>query len=375
MVSREDIQRLIHRPDTGRPIVSVFLDMSVGSDNKRRHGVFLSKEKGRRAELDSEREAHPVTEIGPVFDRVERWIDEQFDQANKGVALYTELGGDWLEALQLPVPIQNRFEVADQPVIGPLADVVESHPPYAVFVLDREHFRMLSVRCGQVLAEVGIETEPGEPAKHDVQAGGEASKDLQKWKAEETRHFFKEFATEAANFWRRHRPDHLILMGTAENVRAFLPFLPQHLQDRVVHAAHAPIDATGPEILERLSTFFAEHHEEELSRAIEVLNDRVRNNHFASAGIHQTLEQLQEGKVEALILARDLRGPGSQCQRCGFLLARHDGACPYCGGELRNGIDLVEAMIRMAEEQELPVQFADPGTLGTVEGAGALLKF
>jgi peptide subunit release factor 1 (eRF1) len=376
MVSREDIQRLIHRPDGGRPILSVFLDMAVDSNNKRRqYAVFLSKERGRFAELDSERETHHVTELGDAFDRVGRWIDESFDPENKGLAIYTELGGEWLEALQSPVPLPNRLQIADRPIIAPLVEVVESNPVYAIFVVDREHLRLLSVRWGQVLADERAETEPDEPRRHAVQAGGEAAKGFQKWKAEETRHFFKEFAAEAVEFCRRHRPDHLVLAGTDENVKGFLPFLTVELQEKVVHTTAAPIDAGAPVIVERLTSFFAQQHEQRETRAVEVLSDRVRHNYFATAGIQQTLEQLQEGKVEALIVARDLHRAGSQCQRCGFFLARTDSECPYCGGQLRNGVDVVEAMIRLAEEQEIAVGFADQAALAALKGAGGLLKF
>ncbi|MBX6363860.1 MAG: hypothetical protein IRZ00_08335 [Gemmatimonadetes bacterium] len=375
MVSREDIQRLIHRPDTGRPILSAFLDMSVDATNKRHYTTFLSKERARFSELDSERATHEFTDIGAAFDRVAGWIDDGFDEANKGVAIYTEIGGDWLEAIQLPVPIQNRLEIAAHPVIGPLVEVVECNHSYAVFVVDREHFRMLSVVCGQVLADQRIETEPDEPRRHAVQAGGEAAKSYQKYKAEETRQFFKDFAAAAAEFCRRHRPDHLVLLGTDDNVKGFLPFLPIELQERVVHTAAAPVEAGAAAIVDRLAGFFAQHQEQREARAVEVLTDRVRHNYFATAGVQQTLELLQEGKVETLIVARDLHRAGAQCQRCGFFLARTDRECPYCGGELRNGVDVVEAMIRIAEEQEVAVGFADPAALAAVKGAGALLKF
>ena len=66
---------------------------------------------------------------------------------------------------------------------------------------------------------------------------------------------------------------------------------------------------------------------------------------------------------------------GAQCRQCGFILARHDGACPYCGGEIRDGVDIGEAMIRLAQEQDVPVEFVSRQALTDVDGAGALLKF
>ncbi len=374
MVSREDIQRLIHRPYTGRTILSLFLDMGVSSDNKRTYGIFLAKQKGRFAELDSDRAGHHREALGEAFARAERWIEESFDPANKGLALYAEIGGRWIEGFQLGVPLQNRLELADRPIIGPLAEVVESHPHYAVLVIERDALRMLSVRSGQVLSEQ-VATAPAYPSPNDVQAGGEAQKNYQKWKAEERRHFFKDFAHEAEEFDRRFRPEHLILLGIDDNVKLFTDCLSSQLRGKIVYTAAGPAGPRTSDIMQRLQPFFGQRAVEEETRAVQVLHDRVRNRHYAAAGIHQTLEQLQEGKVETLVIARDLRKPGAQCQQCGFFLARYDGACPYCGGDLRDGIDIAEAMIRIAEEQEIPVEFVSQQSLADVSGAGALLKF
>src|SRR5512140_1134007 len=91
MVSRDDIQRLIHRQEAGKPVVSLFLDMSVDSNNKRNYPVFLSKQRGRFAELDSDRPVHHREALGETFTRVERWIEDNFDEANKGVAIYSDV--------------------------------------------------------------------------------------------------------------------------------------------------------------------------------------------------------------------------------------------------------------------------------------------
>ncbi len=374
MVSRADIQRLIHRPYTGTTILSLFLDMGVNSDNKRTYGIFLAKQKGRFSELDSDREGHHREQLGAALARVERWIEESFDAVSKGLALYTEVGDDWIRGFQLGVPLQNRLELADRPIIGPLAEVVETHPHYGVLVIDREALRMLSLRSGQVLAEQ-VASTPAYPTPNDVRAGGEAQKGYQKWKEQERRHFFKHFAHEADEFDRRHRPDYLILLGIDDNVKQFIDCLPAQLRAKIVYIAAGPAGPRTSDVVQRLQPFFGQHAVEEETRAVQVLHDRVRNHHFAAAGIHQTLEQLQEGKVETLVIARDLRKPGAQCQQCGFFLARHHGACPYCGGELRAGIDIAEAMIRIAQEQEIPVEFVSQQSLADVSGAGALLKF
>src|SRR5207237_1173811 len=100
------------------------------------------------------------------------------------IALFVEVGSDWLHGIQLPVPVENRLAVSDRPVVGPLAEIIEQQRRHVVGVLDREHFRMLSVYLGQVLEDREVPTEPY-PSPHDVHKGGSAQTNYQKYKAEE----------------------------------------------------------------------------------------------------------------------------------------------------------------------------------------------
>ncbi|HEX7050493.1 MAG TPA: hypothetical protein VF188_09855 [Longimicrobiales bacterium] len=374
MISRQDIQRLLHVADAMGPVLSVFLDMSVNSENKRTYMVFLNQERSRHGELDSDRDAHHREAIGAALERVERWIADSFEEANKGVAVYTVIGGDWLEGLQFPVSVRNRVEISDRPVIGPLAQVVESHPRHGVILVDREHLRLIGVVLGEPVIEHEVRTEPY-PAPHALKRGGYSAKDYQKRKAEEVRHFFKEFALEATEFDRRYRPDDLVLLGTADNVRRFTEFLPQQLRAKVVHTAHAPIAAGAAEVLERLAPFFREQLRRGEEEVVGLLHERVRQAHLAVAGFRRTLEELQEAQVELLVLPRDGRHLGARCLRCGFHVAGTASACPYCRGTLRDGVDLVEAMIGLAEEQNVTVRFVEPPALVDLDGVGALLRF
>ncbi|MBI4545156.1 MAG: hypothetical protein HY703_08180 [Gemmatimonadetes bacterium] len=369
MISSEDIQRLIRRDANEEPVLSVFLDMQVNSENKRTYSVFLHQERARHAGSGSRRE-----EMSAAFGRIEGWLADEFQATNKGVAVYTQVGGEWLEGLQFPVPVQNRTVLADRPVITPLAQILESYHHYGVILVDREHLRMTSVYLGEPVHEHEVRTSPY-PTPHDVQRGGYSAIDFQKRKAEEVRHFFKEFALEVSEFDCRYAPDTLVLSGTDENVKNFLEFLPAPVREKVGHTAHAPVDASAAEVLERLAPYFGEQLERDEALAIDLLRDRVRNRHLAVAGFQDTLEQLQEAKVDTLVIARDIERLGARCCRCGFYLDRQASACPYCGGETAQGVDLVEAMVRIAEEQDVPLRFVSPATVADLHGVGGLLKF
>lgn len=373
MITINDIQRLIQHETDGRPVLSLYLDMSVNSDNKRTHHIFLNKERARFAELESDREHHHREPLGAVLSRIDTWIDESYDPANRGVAIFAEIGGDWFEAMQFPAGTRNRFEILDHPVIGPLSEVMSGHPRCGVILVDREHLRLLAVHMGVVGEDYRVEPEAID-APHDVQAGGYSHKDFQKRKAEEARHFFKDFAEEIRRFEQKHQPDAWVLLGTTENTQHFREVLPKAITDRILHTAHAPVGAPAADIVKQVQTVVDEMAQRNEAAALDLVQDRVRQSHFATSGLHDTLVQLQEGKVERLVVARDLERGGVQCTQCRFYLVQRDGPCPYCGGELRDGVDLVESMIRIAANQEVGVDFVG-GDMNELSGVAALLKY
>ena len=374
MISREQIQQLIDRPDADGGVLSVYLDMSVNENQKRTYQVFLNQKKAEFPELDSDRPNHHNEPLGAAFERVEKWLGSGFDESKKGVALFTEIDGDWFEAHQVSVPLENRVALYHRPIVAPLVEILERYHHHGVVLVDREHLRLMSLFLDQTLNEREVETEPY-PAPHDVKRGGFSAKDFQDRKAEETKHFFREFADEVRDFVRRHRPDDLILLGTHENVQKFREFLPDSVRKLVTHTDRMDIEATAPEIRERLSPVFQQRLEEEEARVVEILRERVQESHKAVAGVEETLKELQEGKLEALVVARGLSDRGGRCGSCGFFLVSESGSCPYCGGSVENSVDLGETMVRLAADQGIEVDFVPATALGELGGVGGLLRF
>ncbi len=373
MITAPDIQELLHRETHGKPIVSIFLDLSVNSDNKRTHGVFLSRQ---RTHFE-----HPALEkngkrraLESTLDRVEQWLAEEFDESNRGAAIYEELGGDIIAALQLPEPVGNRIAIGESPTVLPLLEIMERESRHVIALVDREHLRLLAVSFGRVIDERALAPQPI-PIAHDVQAGGYSQKNFQQRKAEETKHFLRDFADELGTFVARHAPSSVVLLGTDENVARFREQLPQNLDERVAHTGHVPGAGSNGEVLDRLAAAFEEETRERVAATLQLLTERVPENHFAVAGVQPVLDQLRQGKVETLVIARGASRTGVQCTQCDVLLAQSGGSCPYCGGETRDGVDLIEAMGRQAAAQDARVLFTPAGDADRFEGAAALLRF
>lgn len=374
MISRGDLERLMNREDGDHQILSVFLDLSVNSDNKRTHQIFLNQKKSQFEELDSDRPNHHNVALGQALERVERWLEEEFNEENRGVVLYVEIGGPWFEALQFPVPVQNRFVIAERPVIAPLAQVLESYHHHGVVLLDREHVRILSVYLGTLLDEIALEGSP-QPTRHDIQAGGYSQSRFQRRKLEEMRHFFREFAKELEDFVNRYKPDDLVILGTDENVAKFREFLSERLRKMVVYTGAMRVDQPASEVLAELAPHLEAERERESMEVLEQIRERVDQDYLATAGFQSTLTALQEGKVDTLIIAQDQDREGARCTQCGFVFAREVESCPYDGSPTATGVNVVEEAIRMAETQGADVEFVSSSAVQDLRGVGALLRF
>ena len=374
MITKQDLERLISREPGGRPVISLFLDMSVNQNNKRQWDVFLSQKRTQLEEIEPELVAREGPAVDEVTARIRSWIADDFDQSNRGVVIYAEVGGDYFEAMQFPVPVQNRMVVADRPMVGPLAQVLESYHHYGVILLDREHVRILSVYLGSLLDEIERHGDPL-PVNSHVKAGGYSQSRIQRRKAEEMRHFFKDFAAEVEEFVDRYHPQDLVLLGTEENTAKFREFLSDSTLQRVVHTGNMWVDEPAAGVMEKLEPLLRADLERHNREVVEQLKDRVAHDYLATAGFQGTLTALQEGKVDTLVLASDHRQDGVRCGQCGFVFARELKTCPYDGSSTLEGVDVVEEMVRMAEGQGVQIAFAAPAEVQELKGAGALLRF
>jgi peptide chain release factor subunit 1 len=374
MITKQDLERLISREPGGRPVISLFLDMSVNHNNKRQWDVFLSQKRAQLEEIEPELIAREGPAVDELAARIRSWIADEYDQSNRGVVIYAEVGGDYFEAMQFPVPVQNRLVVGDRPMVGPLAQVLESYHHYGVILLDREHVRILSVYLGSLLDEIERHGEPL-PVNSHVKAGGYSQSRIQRRKAEEMRHFFKDFAAEVEEFVERYHPQDLVLLGTEENTAKFREFLPDSILQRVVYTGNMWVDEPAAGVMEKLEPLLRADLERNNREVVEQLKDRVAHDYLATAGFQGTLTALQEGKVDTLVLASDHRQEGVRCGQCGFVFAREMKTCPYDGSSTLEGVDVVEEMVRMAEGQGVQIAFAAPAEVQELKGAGALLRF
>jgi peptide subunit release factor 1 (eRF1) len=375
MIARSDLESLAGRPAGQRPVLSIFLDTSVDSNQKRHHEGFLSRKQAEFLDNGNDRTAGFRQALTDAFARAAEWLRSGYHPDSRGVAFYVEVGGPWSAEYQFPIPLGNRIGLGDRPLLGPLAQVLRSYDHHGIVVVDREHARILSVYLGSLLEEVALAARKLPPRNHQHQHSAFAEQRYQRRKLEETRQAMEGFAAEIEAFVKTHQPRDLSILGTPENVARLRAALPPALDAMVIHTGSAPSGESTSRIIEAIQPVLRSQEEEHERELVDLLVQRLSVGHLATSGMQNTLAALQAGRVETLILSTNTDATGSRCTRCGFIFGPGVNACPYDGAPTDSGLPLIEELMRAAESSHADVRFVPSDGLADLPGVGALLRF
>ncbi len=372
-IERSDLDQILAIGSTDHVFLSVFLGTSPQEKNKRETGIFLKK-KIRQFEKFYAGQPARLAEFKRNADRLRRWLDEDLADDTRGVAVFSSVDRGVFRTFELADRLPNRFVVGNSPAVGPLAQIVEDHTHHCIVLVDQKHGRILSVYLWRVLEEKELREDV--PAK--IKVGGWSQMRFQRHHHDKVTHFLKDLAEELTEFVAKECPDDVVLLGQERILAEFVRLLPVSIQRKVILTDQMGMTTTGADVVRRLRPLI----EAELARSVEGLlgrlEDQIRHDRLAVGGLEETLGCLQEGRVETLVVSRDLSRRGLRCTGCGWLFATTDKpACDWCSGALE-GVDLSEQMVEMTEKHRTPIEFvqvADGDFMSYMDGVGAFLKY
>lgn len=142
----------------------------------------------------------------------------------------------------------------------------------------------------------------------------------QNWKKDKTRRFVKKKIEILAGLMQRKGVKHLILAGDEVILAQIKQQLPKWLQDRVIDFARLDMRMDENKIIRRTLETFSEFERAEDLDAIASLQHAMATNGLGVLGTLNTLEVLNEGKIEQFIIAAGFKGREAwQCQTCSSL--------------------------------------------------------
>jgi peptide chain release factor subunit 1 len=352
------------------PVTSLYLDVD-GRRHPSRNGYLVRMRdllKGLSLDRWDREQRRSVSED---VEAISRFVEEELDRSGiGGVAVFSSSRSGLWEDVPVALPFRDRLHIGSRPLLIPLEGMLERFETFCVLVSDRERARLLYVHQDQV--EQGAEIHDDVPGRHDQ--GGWSQSRYQRHIEDHVQRHLKHTAQMVLRASERRPFDHLILAGAEELVAEVERELHDYVARKVLDRIVLPITASGGDVRERVLAIEAELEARREAEALERLTTEVGTGR-AVAGLADTLEALEAGRVETLVVAADLRAEGRRCPRCGHL-SPSEARCAACGAETEAADHIVEEAVELAVRQKCRVEtIGGAEELEVLGGVGALLRF
>ena len=367
-LSPDTLRRLAElRPQDGK-VVSIYLNLDpteFASGPARATAInSVMDEATRRARDEDASVREDVERIREVF--------KDFDfQGAHGVAVFAS-GDDLLEVIKLPRAVDNAVVLDDAPFVEPLAEV-QSAALYGVVLVNRQAARIF--RGSRDRLDEVARVDDQIRRRHDQ--GGWSQANYQRGIDKDAQDHLKNTNEE---LMRRHkrRPFDALFIGAPEAVyKDFCDHLHPYLKERLAGRVEIDVEHSGVDEVQAAAQECIAVHERRLEK--EML-DRVVQGAEAggrgAAGLEETLNVLNEQRVEVLLLQDNFDSSGVCCPQCGWLGPSGVATCPADGTDTVERDDVTDLVGRRAITQSAQVVVVrDDERLEPLGSIAALLRF
>lgn len=229
--------------------------------------------------------------------------------------------------------------------LKPLAQLLGAFPSLGIALVDRHRARLFDLRLGE-LTEI---EDFFHPLPHRGRSDGFAGYDgghAERRVADEARQHFKNVAEALKNALDRGMFEKWIL-GCQEphwpQIEAQLhPYSTQRLLGRF--PTEVGYESTG-EIRAHAQRIFQEWQEKRQRELVNETLSQARANGRGATGLRRVLQSLEVGEMQTLLLGENYHAQAVECTNCGHLDAHLVNACPACGREMPQVVDVAEALL------------------------------
>lgn len=380
-VAADPARRLIeHR--TGHPVISLYLDL-----DPERFATAPARSAQIRSLIDQAARELDATNGLSHDERVTlrsdlQRVDGYLNSRGVGGAPFKGAGAlgvfcsgqdDLFEVVQLSRPTPGRVVIGRSPYVEPLVTALQQRR-WLVALVSRRLGRVLGGPVDRLKEQANFDEYVH--GQHDQ--GGWSQARYERSIEKDTDDHLRRVAEGVNQRWREERFDRAALGGPVEIVPRLETFLSAE-----VKACLAPgrieVDlssAGDDEIRSALAKLVVDYEKQCEREALDRLSAGVGSGGRGVGGPEDTLEALNERRVQTLLLEPGFDRQGTRCQSCGLLMLESGASCPADGGPLEELEHLREGAIEaaLAQGAEVMVVRHYPD-LGPLQGIGAVLRF
>lgn len=335
MLTQQQLQELLsyHAHNNGQ-VISLYLDADTSQESV---DTIKLQVRGmmRQADINQEKDVSAI----------ERYLDLSYDWGTPGLAVFSSNNGEFFRAYPTAVAFRNRVRVGPKPYVKPLAHLLDYYAHYGVILVDRVGARLFEYHLGELQNTGGV---MGEDVRKLKQGSGSSAVGMRggqgggRHEEEVAQRNLRDSAEAAVKFFQGKPIRRLFLGGTSETVAQFRELLPKQMQSCL--AGTFSIDMNAGEHIVRKQTLEMLHaaNVERERKLVDSLLSSHAAGGTAVVGLDDTLQAVNEKRVQTLIISDGYRCPGYMDSASGFVVANL-AKSPLSEGDLTAVDDIVDA--------------------------------
>jgi len=293
---REQLDKLSATEPADAPVLSLYLDMRSNQNGRTNYDSFLRKTFSDRSRL-LKGEARQSFDADVA--KITAYLGEEVRKSANGLALFACNATGFFEAVQLDVPVEhNWLFVGSVPHLYPLVRLNDQYPRYAALLVDTNQARLFVFGLGTTESQAEVKNVK----TRKTAMGGWSQARYQRHIENFHLHHMKEVVDVLDRVVREEALEKVVIASDDAARPKLMEQLPKHLTEKVVDQMKLDINTPEHQVLARTLEALREHDADTDAAAVERVLDAYNAGGLGVAGPEDTLDALQKGQVEELLI-------------------------------------------------------------------------
>lgn len=363
------IRTLITLEESEAPVLSCYINLDAHWNG----GPLFDRNLRLTLNLLDREERRPFDE---AFHSIEEFLAREVCAGARGVAAFSRGGlRPFFLGLQFQVPLPNHLGIDQVPNIYHLVELKDSYHRYVVLITTEKWARILEVNLGAITKDLWVER----PELRERVGREWTQEHYRNHRHDRGERFLGEKIAILDKLMSAGGYTHLILAGSPPLTTQVRARLPKHLAAKLIDIVAVSADTRTLDVVAATLASFVEREQQESLDSVSQLVAGIRRGGLAVAGTDATLDALQSGQADVLVMAKGFQArQGWCCQGCGWVFEIGDktSRCNLCDSGRMKPVNLKEAMLKLAERYSALTDLVSHSVpLMKLGGVGCLLRY
>jgi peptide subunit release factor 1 (eRF1) len=375
--SREQIESLAKNKSENLLTTSFFFD--TDKSNKTKKEIFLSlKNLLNQAKIQIEgldEGKGKKDSLAKDLKNIQDFADKNFaSYPFAGIAAFSCSNDRFWQVLDLPSAPRNRIIFDRNPYVRPLSALLNAHHKINILVFDRKEAQWFDLFLGEIKLLHSLKSDVPSKVKEGGWEGYE-SKRIERHIATHLHDFLKNISDKTFSLDKGSPFDWLLIGCPNEYFPDFQSLLHPYLKNKKKGRLKLKPGDSQEKILKESLRIIERLEKEEDEETVRRFVSELEKGGLAVSGLKSTLQNLNRGVVQTLIVTRHFIHEGRKCPRCQFLFT-NEPKCPSCQIKTDKVNDIIDEAVESALEKNCRVEHINPPVrLGRYGKIGAFLRY